>query len=116
MPASARTRNRAGSAPDRAGVIDAPKSPASDVRTDVMNGSRMRTALALNVIFHDREATSINTHPSASRCARIGRLMEVLSSHQRVTKYTETPITAAKESAVKSQRLGVRRRPSQERN
>ena len=35
-PASASTRKRAGSAPDRAGVIDAPKSPASVVRSAVM--------------------------------------------------------------------------------
>jgi hypothetical protein len=35
-PASRSTRKRAGSAPDRTGVIDAPKSPASVVRSAVM--------------------------------------------------------------------------------
>src|SRR6185312_218714 len=54
MPASARTRKRAGSAPDRAGVIDAPKSPASVVRTAVMNFSSMSAAFALQVILSER--------------------------------------------------------------
>jgi hypothetical protein len=71
----------------------------------VKKGSRIRIAFALHVIFHERETISVATAAIASRCADNGRLMLVPSPHQCAVKYAEMPRTAAKESAVKSQRF-----------
>ena len=82
-PASASTRKRAGSAPERAGVIDAPKSPASVVRSAVTNPSSMCAALALHVIFNERVRISTTTAAIANRCARSGSVIALPARHHR---------------------------------
>ncbi len=105
MPDSARTRNRAGSAPDRAGVIDAPKSPANVVRSAVMKPSSMCAALALHWIFQERVRISNRTAAIARRCASSGRRIVLPARHQRTMKKVETPITAANDAMVNAQRF-----------
>src|SRR4051812_9980398 len=109
MPASARTRNRAGSAPERAGVIDPPKSPASVVRVAVKKESLMCAAFALHVIFHARVMISTNTALIAKMCERGGGEKALSPRHPRPRNPRETPNTAANDTAVKTQRFHVMR-------
>jgi hypothetical protein len=100
MPDSARTKKRAGSAPERAGVMEAPKSPASVVRSAVKIGSRMRTAFALHVTLRERVAISVNVAAMARRCAWSGSVMALPARHQDSVKYAVTPMTPANETIV----------------
>src|SRR5687768_12214387 len=105
IPDSLRIRNRAGSAPTRAGVIDAAKSPPSDVRTDVVKGSVVPTAFAVQVSLRARVPTSTAKARNASRCAGRGIDRSMPCGALLRTAYTDTPITAANEIAVQIQRF-----------
>ena len=81
-PASASTRKRAGSAPERAGVSAAPKSPPSTVRTDVVKPSGTPIDRALIMTLRPRDAISSAVTANSSRCTRDGRSTSARSAGQ----------------------------------
>ena len=100
-----RLREWAGSAPERAGVIAAAKSPPSEVRSAVPKLMYVRTAFAVEVSLNDLNPTSAAKARNASRCASGGMERLRPSGAPLRTAYTETPRTAAKEIAVRIQRF-----------
>ena len=69
IPASVMMRKRAGSAPVRAGVIAAPKSPPALARSATPNVIGMRNDAALNRTFAPRAPSSSSATPSKTPCA-----------------------------------------------
>ncbi len=104
-PASASTRKRAGSAPDRDGVIDAPKSPPRQTRSAAPNGKGMRNAAALHWIFTERVRISATTAPSAIDVGGQGK-------YRRRSALRRIRTTGCRATSRSSPRTRGRREPS----
>lgn len=103
-------RKRAGSAPDREGVIAAAKSPPSVVRRIVPKDTWTPMARAEKWIFTTRNSTSSPNAPRQSRCAHQGSPSGAPSSGQlEAMTYADAPNVTRNESAVRSQRNGVKK-------
>src|SRR6185503_15490942 len=106
IPASRSTRNRAGSAPTRAGAMASRKSPHNVARTAVPAPSGMPQDRAARAIFKPRNTNSMATAPRSRRCVRHGRPSFAPPSGQCATMtYPATAMAASNETIAMNQRI-----------
>ena len=110
MPLSANMRNRAGSAPARAGVMAAAKSPPRHTRIAVPNRNGNPTAMADAWIFRARVVTSMHKAAKAAAWAVHASIGMPPGGQLADTTQADAPNIIAKERAVRIKRVTDMRR------